>query len=832
MRLLSLLLIISLGLVAVWLSLVSRYTAQSASSSPRRLFDSSLHALRKLQPEIVSCRTAESQDTDDSSVSKDGPGPALGQAGVTSSKDGLVAALEQVRASAHATGHRHFGSITDELIHELRAGPSTSVADVIRLVLERRQHDAKMREALQAALDAMDGVTRASADDTAEGGGDGVMLPRTSTVRCLPEVDGTDLCIYTNVCVDVAGPNTDGLKPVYLLVAPPPAVAEYQTMRANGTLRGHMRHWGDGPMRTAPQPRTEGGDGGPPAGDLLHRARHSIARLDDTFMDVNFPLSVFAHRLLPLHGGGDVDLIPPSDTVSMTHGGGWGEGGSFPGSVTWVDSFYSATAMLGEHMWGCASSVMYPVLAAYWANVTRSGGLPPLDHLVVTAHDGSTPAFANHGTAWEMSGKGERGAAGRWCRVFLEAALKWVRGGAAPFNGKEPLGVRDAAYPVLDALAHAFARGADNASSSSPSAGIGAPCDPIPLPYDVPLLASTGAGQGGTRVTWNFNDVPLPPQALPRNCGGRANATPRPPPTGFSPATRRVCARSGVLLGRKPLLLGGYADTSAFRVFANSALGLPATGHADKANYYARPLRALIVDRGRNPDGSLRARGFANLDGMTALLDKYGVPYDVLTDEAVGGLGLVEQARAYATHGLIVTGHGAAENNLVFAPARAVVIEVSPFGQWCPMYTKLASTMGLHVFSLHSLVKGPGLSYNYTLRRAGEEAVQRAAAACDGNPLPARQMSTCAVEYKVGAIMTPLAQFEATLVHALELLGRRTYPNASLVHLLDGVPDGGPGPYKWSPGMHEELARQGRAKVCDALQCGTVQRTYPRPSEV
>lgn len=40
---------------------------------------------------------------------------------------------------------------------------------------------------------------------------------------------------------------------------------------------------------------------------------------------------------------------------------------------------------------------------------------------------------------------------------------------------------------------------------------------------------------------------------------------------------------------------------------------------------------------------------------------------------------------------------GAGMENIVFMPRRSAVIEVFPFGIYCPLYTKLAATMQLQV---------------------------------------------------------------------------------------------------------------------------------------
>ena len=736
-------------------------------------------------------------------------------------------------------GHVHAKSTAEELLEQLRAldgQGSRAVTEAVDDVVRQRFKDVAFRRQLARSLKELE-TGRAQQEAHDDSAGDGVLLPETSTVECMGEIDGTELCIYTNLCVDIANSINNGLQPVYSLIAPPRVAQAAREMKRNHTVKSRVRHFSEGPLSERPlPPDSEAAD---PGNELLNRLQSVVLKADPVHMDLPWPHYFYQQRIMPLHSGCDVQVIEPREAVSMVHGGGWGEPGLYNGSVTWVDSYYSAMATLGMHLWGCSAGVMFPVLGAYWANVSRRLNLPPLDNLIITAHDGSSPWLEDHPTMWEMA-VGAHGAAGTWCRGFLNHTLQWVRGGQRSFNGKEPLGLVDAEYAVMDALARALApsqytRDSDSNSNNNRASFESAPSEGaapaarglkgsgssseqcssrLRLPYDATLMTSNGAAGGGTRVMWNMKDVPLPPLAMPRDCDGRT-AVPAPsPPPGFEPRNRRVCARKAVVVGRKPLLLGGYADTGAFRVFAQSQLGL-SPQHADLSSFYARPFKALVVDRGRGPGGKVKARGFANLDAMLAVLKKYDVPYDILDDEATVGMSVAQQAQVWSSHGLIITGHGAQEVNLVFAPHRAVLIEISPYGLWCTMYQKMATAMGMHVLPIYSRLRGEGLTYNYTTRAYDDAIVAERAASCDAMPLIEQQSQpACVVEYKVGAIMTPIAEFEHSVVHALEMMGKRTYPKSSPLDLIDGAPDGGPGPWKWRPGKYEEAVQQGYDRVC------------------
>jgi len=55
-----------------------------------------------------------------------------------------------------------------------------------------------------------------------------------------------------------------------------------------------------------------------------------------------------------------------------------------------------------------------------------------------------------------------------------------------------------------------------------------------------------------------------------------------------------------------------------------------------------------------------------------------------------------------AKTGLLIGIHGAGLENIMFMPKRSAVIEIFPYGIYCPLYAKVAATMQLQVPDLHS----------------------------------------------------------------------------------------------------------------------------------
>lgn len=231
-----------------------------------------------------------------------------------------------------------------------------------------------------------------------------------------------------------------------------------------------------------------------------------------------------------------------------------------------------------------------------------------------------------------------------------------------------------------------------------------------------------------------------------------------------------------------------------------------------------------------------------------------------MTDTDVRRLPFAAQARVWSSFGIIITSHGAQvrraeggvtgigqrgaperlllnprihvharppivpqEVNLLWAPPRAALIEISPFQLWCPMYTRLAVALGLSAFPIWSRVRGripynPGYSAEeQAAARANQTLMDAYAAECNALPwVAAANSASCVVDFRDGTVVTPLAQFEHALLDALEHVGVRAHPRASPLDLLDGAPDGGPGapPGAWGDEDAARYAAAGREALC------------------
>jgi len=105
------------------------------------------------------------------------------------------------------------------------------------------------------------------------------------------------------------------------------------------------------------------------------------------------------------------------------------------------------------------------------------------------------------------------------------------------------------------------------------------------------------------------------------------------------------------------------------------------------------PGRGIYVTRG----ASANNRAVRNEDAVIAALQQRG--FDIVDP---GQMSVSDQIRAFAEADVIVSAHGAALVNLVFASPGATVIELFPAGALVPDYWKLATGV-------------PGLDYRYLL---------------------------------------------------------------------------------------------------------------------
>jgi hypothetical protein len=219
---------------------------------------------------------------------------------------------------------------------------------------------------------------------------------------------------------------------------------------------------------------------------------------------------------------------------------------------------------------------------------------------------------------------------------------------------------------------------------------------PAPLPHGMAFLRHPPGV--GSRIVFSLTDLPLPPDIARATFpgawpGGHEVTVPVPPAPGSSSSghatlhtgLRRICGRRVVALGQKPFLIGGAAEGNAYREFVYEEVrvqgylwsaykGLVRATPIDSSSvfelpdvqcYVARPSllqlkvprpepfewafaprRITLLDRGpwsHAPDGSgFKMRSFANVPGMLAVMRKYDLEVDVVTDvrgEGMAGKG-------------------------------------------------------------------------------------------------------------------------------------------------------------------------------------------------
>lgn len=155
---------------------------------------------------------------------------------------------------------------------------------------------------------------------------------------------------------------------------------------------------------------------------------------------------------------------------------------------------------------------------------------------------------------------------------------------------------------------------------------------------------------------------------------------------GLERLPHRVCARRAVVSGSRENMVAGFAEANHVRRFGAVRLG----AGADTLQSKWPPKRILLVDRAIDPahdnaDKIRYSRFFVNRGEMEGVLKKYAdaVPYTVLLDKEIYAMSLEQQARTFASHGIVVLVHGATEVNLAFLPPHSAVIEVSPFLTFC-----------------------------------------------------------------------------------------------------------------------------------------------------
>jgi hypothetical protein len=158
-----------------------------------------------------------------------------------------------------------------------------------------------------------------------------------------------------------------------------------------------------------------------------------------------------------------------------------------------------------------------------------------------------------------------------------------------------------------------------------------------------------------------------------------------------------VCAQRGVVTGLQPRLFAGVADAAAFRLHAWALAGLPVAQNAVRPHDAYPPRRILVL-------GRRETRRFRPEAAVRRLVAATGLPVDWVDDLTLSTWS--EQVRLFAGAGIIVAAHGASLTNLMFAPAHAAVIELTPYLLNWPLYARLAASANLAYHRVPSLKLG------------------------------------------------------------------------------------------------------------------------------
>lgn len=255
-----------------------------------------------------------------------------------------------------------------------------------------------------------------------------VLYPEPSAASCRMLQDAFDVCSYESVCFDLPGPlrpdNRDD-PPVLWFVGsdalggrfagsglPYTDVGRFdrETTYFTGGSGGGGGTGGAAAGAAAPGGKAAGaaataaaalsaadsdrtcrhrtrlvppGTPSPDDKDILSlAANHERGIFDVVFVDVTESSVTTRPRVLPWASFMRSGALPPSDTVSAA------QGGTFNGTVTWVDSLWVGMTMINAHLWSFGANVAFPLFGASLANSSMGLGLPPPDNFLVYNTEG------------------------------------------------------------------------------------------------------------------------------------------------------------------------------------------------------------------------------------------------------------------------------------------------------------------------------------------------------------------------------------------------------------------------------------------------------------
>ena len=287
----------------------------------------------------------------------------------------------------------------------------------------------------------------------------------------------------------------------------------------------------------------------------------------------------------------------------------------------------------------------------------------------------------------------------------------------------------------------------------------------------------------------------------------------------------RLCARRLAAVGAKELLVGGLAEANLHRLWASEArsrvgppgerlqpalLGdLPATA----AGFLPPPrsgsdVPILLLDRGAEPNGETvvgqYGRRFHNRGDMERVLQKYNLTFTLMEDVQLRALSFEQQMGLFNAHRLLISVHSAGLSNALFMPPRSSIIEVYGMGMWCPIYARALTHAGHHVFPIYSHLNAPQQDYAFSYGRA-PDVVKRFRDNCEQRgSVTASLDADCWHEARGVPVFTPIHEFEAALLLALDAAGAPTPHRGAAFHLLHGVV----GAEEWAAGGPPLLAHQ------------------------